>query len=343
MVEVIDPLTDPRWVQLSLAHRGGLFHSVPWMSAVTNAYGFRVQAVLALEHGQPVAGLAFCHLDDCVGSRIVSLPFTDACDPLGSSPAAIQRLLAHLQSHGLPIQLRVLDSMIAKDAGLPIAKRARWHRLPIADPESMWPGLSPAMRRGIRKAERDGVTVAALSGTDAVESFRQLHASVRKRKYHLLAQPAIFFHSLRDQFAASGDWLPLAAFHQGRLIAATIYLRCGNTLYYKFNASALDSLAHRPNNLLLWEGACMAHRLGCHTLDLGPSDDTQPGLIRFKQDSGAVPGELQFLRWAPEGFTDPRGDEVRRVLGQLTSLFAEPSLPDEVSLRAGAMLYRYFA
>jgi lipid II:glycine glycyltransferase (peptidoglycan interpeptide bridge formation enzyme) len=207
----------------------------------------------------------------------------------------------------------------------------------------MWQGLAPAMRRGIRKAGRDGVVVQPLTGLQAVEDFRGLHASVRKRKYRLLAQPAAFFGSIHDQFAPSGDWLPLGAYHQGRLIAATIYLRYGDTLYYKFNASAHDALELRPNNLLLWEGAKMAHQLGCHTLDLGPSDDNQPGLIRFKQDSGATASEVQFLRWVPDGWDDSRAAEVRRLLGQLTALLIEPSVPDDVSMRAGDLLYRYFA
>ncbi len=342
LVEIVNPLTDPRWLRLALANQGGLFHSVPWLKAVANAYGFSIQAALEVQDGEPVAGLTFCRLDDCAGSRIVSLPFTDACDPIGDS-SAIPNLVAHLQGYKLPVQLRFLDAAVPDASGLSVAKRARWHRLSITDPEAMWQALSPAMRRCIAKARRDGVAVEPLSGDRAIEAFLQLHAAVRKSKYRLLAQPARFFESIRHEFSVSGDWLPMGAFHQGRLIAVTIYLRSDRALYYKFNASAQDALSMRPNNLLLWEGAQMAHRLDCQTLDLGPSDDTQPGLIRFKQDSGATCGELSFLRWSPEAWDDPRAAEVRRVLGQLTGLLTEASVPDEISIRAGDLLYRYFA
>jgi CelD/BcsL family acetyltransferase involved in cellulose biosynthesis len=129
----------------------------------------------------------------------------------------------------------------------------------------------------------------------------------------------------------------------GRLIGASVYLKWGDTLYYKFNASAQDALAVRPNNLLVWEGIRLAQSLGCRTLDLGPSDEDQPGLIRFKREFGAVQKDAKFLLWTPPGWSDERGVEARRVLGELTRLMTSPGVPDDVTAGAGRQFYRYFA
>ena len=166
----------------------------------------------------------------------------------------------------------------------------------------------------IRRAEGAGVEIRPLIGVEGLHGFLDLHAALRKRKYRLLAQPACSSRRSRH-FAAVQGWHPLGAFIDGRLIAATIYLRWGDVLYYKFNASALDALAVRPNNLLIWAGAKLARSLGCRALDLGPSDDDQPGLIRFKRGFGAAERELTFFRWSPPGFSAERGAEVRRLLG----------------------------
>ena len=91
-----------------------------------------------------------------------------------------------------------------------------------------------------------------------------------------------------------------------------------------------------------WAGIQLAKRLGCTTLDLGPSDDDQPGLIRFKQGYGAWELELRFLRWTPPDWQQDQSD-TRRIMGEMTSLFTEPSVPDDVTARAGAALYRFFA
>jgi hypothetical protein len=102
-------------------------------------------------------------------------------------------------------------------------------------------------------------------------------------------------------------------------------------------------LATRPNNLLLVEGLSLAQAQGCVTLDLGPSDDDQPGLIRFKRSHGAMATELRHLRYVPAGWRDDRAVEVRQLLSTVTHLVTERDVPDEVTARAGAALYRWFA
>jgi len=44
------------------------------------------------------------------------------------------------------------------------------------------------------------------------------------------------------------------------------------------------------NSLLVWAGMTLGRALDCRALDLGPSDDDQPGLIRFKRQFGAEGG-----------------------------------------------------
>ncbi len=323
-IECIDPLTDGRWTELMRQPNAGLFHSLPWLQAIEDCYGFGIRACVSGE----AAGIPYCVLNDLAGPRVVALPFTDACDPIGSSTGCI---LTHLQSYRLPVQLRLLNSRM----NLEVSKRARWHRLSLPA-ES----IAPVFCRGVRKAQHMGVQVRPLSN---IHEFLRLHVAVRKNKYRLLAQPALFFESIQRRFSAVGAWHALGAYHQNQLIAATIYLRCGEILYYKFSASDQGKLALRPNNLLLWEGARLAVSLGCHTLDLGPSDDDQPGLIRFKRNTGAREQELQFLTWTPPGWRKEQAAEVRALLSEMTDLLTGPEVPDEVAMRAADKLYRYFA
>ncbi len=118
-----------------------------------------------------------------------------------------------------------------------------------------------------------------------------------------------------------------------------------DTLFYKFNASEPDALSLRPNNALIWAGVELAHELGCRTLDLGPSDDVQPGLIRFKAQTGAIAHELTVHRWTPPGSTS-EPDETRRLratLEDLTDLFVAPEVGLDVVEQAGDALYPSFA
>jgi hypothetical protein len=345
-VACIEPANDARWQALLEAHPAGLFHSPPWFRALTDAYGLEVRAYLVSDPaGTPLGGLPFCEIADALGPRLVSLPFSDACDPLVASQASWEALFARLRAHGVPVHLRCLDGPIAPaDERLTTVKRARWHTLSIdVPPEAQWAGLDGSTRRAIRKAGRCGVVIRPLEGSEGLRGFYGLHVALRKRKYRLLAQPLVFFEAIARRFGEADGWFPLGAYLGDRLVAATIYLRWGETLYYKFNASALDALDARPNNLLVWEGISRARSLGCRRVDLGPSDDDQPGLIRFKRYFGAAEKELRFLRYTPPEWQDERGAEARRLLGALTELFTAPDVPDDVAARAGALLYRHFS
>jgi lipid II:glycine glycyltransferase (peptidoglycan interpeptide bridge formation enzyme) len=232
---------------------------------------------------------------------------------------------------------------VAADPRLEITKRARWHSVPVASTiETQRTALAGPTRTAIAKAARERVETRPL---ERIEDFYWLHVTLRKRKYRLLAQPLEFFRNLERRFREVDGWHPLGAYRDGRLLAATVYLKWRDVLYYKFNASAVDELAPRPNNLLVWDGLALARRLGCRRLDLGPSDDDQPGLIRFKHHFGAEERELRFLRYTPR---PKEGSEVslgaaRALLVDLTSRMTAPDLPDDVTAQAGTALYRFFA
>jgi lipid II:glycine glycyltransferase (peptidoglycan interpeptide bridge formation enzyme) len=203
-------------------------------------------------------------------------------------------------------------------------------------------GFNASTRRAIRKAERSGVTIRPLEGAEGITAFHGLHVVLRKQKYRLLAQPLAFFQAISRSFREVGGWFPLGAFLGGKLIAATIYLRWADTLYYKFNASSPDSLSARPNTLLVSAGIRLAKSLGCQNLDLGPSDDNQLGLIRFKRQFGARERELRSLRYVPPGWRDEHA-AVRESLAEVTRVATSRGVPDEVTRDAGALLYRLFA
>jgi lipid II:glycine glycyltransferase (peptidoglycan interpeptide bridge formation enzyme) len=280
-----------------------------------------------------------------VSRRIVSLPFSDYCDPLVSSHQDWQDLFGELETHGMPVLLRCLHSRIVPDdPRLAVTKQARWHGLRLgSDLEKVWSDLDKSWRGAIRKARREGVVVQTVDDETFLEEFAAMHLSVRKYKYRRLSQPQALFEAICRRFRAVRSWYPLVACHQGRVIAACVFLRWNDTLYYKFSASRAEELAVCPNNLLLWEGIQLAKNIGCRLLDLGLSDDDQLGLIRFKQRLGTEEREIRHLCYTPTGHRPEREMEVRRLLEQMTELFTEPTVPDEVTNRAGDMLYRYFA
>lgn len=341
----VDPIGDPGWLALVSRHGAGLFHSPPWLAAVRDTYGFAIRATLVIdENGKPRSGIPYAVLEGLPAGRVVAAPFCDSCNPLLGAQEDFGELLATLRRHGLPVLMRCIDSDLPSAFGFVVTKRARWHVVDVLEKtEDRWQALDSSNRRAIQKARRMGVSVRPLEpGTD-LAAFHHLHVKVRKSKYGMLAQPLLFFETIAHHFQASGSWHALGAWIGERLVGATIYLRWGDTLYCKFNASSLDDLEARPNTLLTWEGIELAKHLGCRKLDLGPSDDDQPGLIRYKRQFGAREQELCFFGSAPHDWDDTPGIRSRRLFSELTQLLTRRDVPDSVTADAGKMLYGYFA
>lgn len=343
MIASLDPRTDPRWLRLASGPTGSLFTSPPWIQAVCESYGFTPEARIALsDSGEPLDGFAWVPIDDIRGARASALPFSDRGDPLVSNAAAWPGLAADALSSGLPLTLRCLsDSAAVADPRLHTVGEAAWHATPTDCTESeLLARISSASRRNIKAADRNGVTVSVSSELDAVHSFHRLHVWLRKNKYGLLAQPVEFFERIWQRFAPDDGVVTMLAELDGETVAGAVFLVWRDTLYYKFGASLAEYLPKRPNDAIYWAGLRLAVERGLRGVDWGLSDLDQPGLVSYKRKWGSVEGRIVTLRGGPDPVPKT---EVGAMLTELTRLFTDESVPDEITTRAGALLYRNFS
>ena len=342
-LETVDPRSDPVWTDLVRLRGGSVFQSPGWLSALASTYGFPLAAKVVYDEDAPRAGMLYTEVDDVRGSRVVSIPFSDYCDPLVEDEAQWRVLADSLIELGRPIQLRVLHNDIPLgDQRFACVRSARWHFLDLSsERDDIWAGLRKGTRSDIRRAMREGVEVIQAASTEDLRAFFDLHLAIRKRKYSMLCQPFRFFEGVWREFIESDQGFLLLARSGERVIAGAFFLISGTTLYYKFNASMPDTLPLRPNDLLLWEAISRAKSRGLTGLDFGLTDWEQSGLAHFKRKFGANESTIRFLRHSP--MEEEAGRRyVDELLASLTGLFTSPGVPDAVTEKAGDLLYRYF-
>jgi CelD/BcsL family acetyltransferase involved in cellulose biosynthesis len=342
----IDPLRDPEWATLMESPRGSLFGAPPWIAAVVDAYGFEVGAdVLLADDGKPAAGFVRTELRDIRGARILSLPFCDRLDPVVDTDEQWLELSEPTLTRGLPVELRVLDAQPPRrDPRFERVNELAWHETDLDRQEAeVLAGLHHMARRNIRTAARNGVSVRFGTDLADVQAFHELHRSTRKTKYRLLAQPLRFFESIWKNFAPIGKIAVGLASYDGRVIAGNLCLIWNDIMYYKFAASLTEGLAVRPNDLLAWESLRLGRERGCRRFDWGVSDLDQPGLVFYKQKFATGERRVLVLRHTPVDFDDAIGSETGHVFSELTQLLTRDDVPDEVTQRAGEILYRYFS
>ncbi|MBV9313923.1 MAG: GNAT family N-acetyltransferase [Pseudonocardia sp.] len=338
----VDPRTDPRWRQLAGGSGGSLFTSPPWIQAVCDSYDFIPQARIAVgDDGTPVGGFAWITVSDIRGERISSLPFCDRADPPLGSPAGWVGLADDALRAGTPLAMRCFsDCPAVADPALRVAGEAAWHGTPTnCTEEELHRRISSTSRRNLKAADRNGIQVVVSAELDAVHTFHRLHVRLRKNKYRLLAQPVEFFERIWERFSADEAVVTLLAEHDGIVVAGAMFLIWADTLYYKFGASLSEYLPMRPNDALYWAALKLAIARGLTGVDWGISDLDQPGLVSYKRKWASTERRVLTLRGGPD--PTPK-TEVGAMLGELTRLFTEESVPDDITTKAGALLYRHF-
>lgn len=341
----IDPQHDPLWQILVSKYRTDVFHSPAWIGALNATYDFDIKALVVLdEAGEPRAGLAYGRIEDMMDPRIVSLPFSDFCDPVVHDPADWDALITRLLAEDCRVNLRCLhNDLPLTDERLTFVNRAKWHCVDLRrEVDDLWMGLDGAARRAIKKAQRQGITVRIAKDKDDLRAFFLLHLKLRKYKYNLLAQSYSFFENIWDNFIPKGHGALMVAVHEERVIGGIFFLEWQNKFYYKFNASDQSCVNLRPNDLVIWEGIQYGREKGYDYIDFGLSDWDQEGLLQYKRKFATEEKTISFLRYTPEGTPGEKEKQIRKLLPQLTDLLAHNDVPDEVTERGGELLYKFF-
>ena len=101
-VHRVNPLSDPRWDTLVAHHpKASVFHQRPWLEALQRTYGYEP---IVFTTSSPSAGLRngilFCHINSWLtGHRLVSLPFSDHCEPICDSIEEMETLIHQSQDY----------------------------------------------------------------------------------------------------------------------------------------------------------------------------------------------------------------------------------------------------
>ena len=348
-IHIIDPTTDSRWDRfIANQAQSTIFHTSAWASVIRETYGFLPRYyILENEAGQFSAAIPlYIVRSKLTGNRLVCLPFSDFCCPLGNNTADITLLLnsatrdiesgiaSYFEVRGwqdgvIPAQI----NMIKRDYHL-------WHQLNLEPGiNALKQGFHHSVRRGISQAEKRGVKVRMTRTETDLEHFYRLNIATRK-KLGVLPQPRAFFKALFQHVISQNLGFIGLAEWQGKIIAGVVFLNHQDTIYYKFNASDENHLQKRPNHLIIWEAIRYACANGYKYLDFGRCALEEEGLRTFKRRWGATEINAPYYYY-PEvkGFATVPENSLRY---QAMKAFSR-IMPKFVFKMAGSLLYKHLA
>jgi hypothetical protein len=350
-MKVIDPSLDRRWDDFVHRHPDGtIFHTSNWARVIQRSYGhvpcyaIREDGAGDIQTGVPL----FLIGNRFTGKRLVSLPFTDRCNPLLSGPDDMMSIgsdLAAVAGNMDARNVEIRSALAGADGTTPPGYRVfAYYKLHLLDLDQgldrVWQGFKQkSVRYPIRKAEACAMTIRQGGAEADMRIFHKLNVITRK-KHGVIPQPYRFFENIYRELIASKLAFLLIAEYRYRPIAASIFFTYRKAIHYKYNSSSGLYGDCQPNHLLLWRAIEEACGRRFSLMDLGRTAPDNRGLVSFKRHWGACETDLPYYFY-PEikssGGTFEKGSLYRTAASVLKKM------PAAVLERLGTVSYKYFA
>jgi CelD/BcsL family acetyltransferase involved in cellulose biosynthesis len=341
-IQIINPLVDSRWDDLVNRHpRSSAFHQRGWLQALSLTYGYEPCVLTSASAGDRLPdGVVLCRVSSWItGTRLVSLPFADHCEPLLNDENDFPEFLDHLEAEcdrrqWKYVEFRPVTDTHERDHGLQPDCSYWAHNLDTKPClEEILRGLHKnSFRRKIRRAQTERLSYEVGNSQQLLDEFYRL-LLITRRRHQLLPQPRKWFNNL---VTCMGDKVQIRlARKDGVPVAAMLTLRHRSSLVYKYGCS--DKRFHNMGGMpfLFWKLVEECKASGLSSIDLGRSDLTNQGLIVFKDRLGAARKLLTYYR-----YTNLRA--LRMPNWQSLGFSGLCSiLPDTVLSTAGGLVYRH--
>jgi hypothetical protein len=343
-LNIIDPLTDTRWDDLVARHpSASAFHRRGWLEALKQTYGYKPFVLTSASPAEPVMdGIVACRITSWLtGTRLVSLPFADHCEPLFSDSGDRHLLSEQLvdeykRQHCKYLEFRPLRASADLGNEFQANESFHFHELDLSPSiEQLFKGLhKDSIQRKIKRAEKEQISYEAGRTEEFIQTFYHL-LLITRRRHQLPPQPISWFRNLAKNM---GDALHIrVARKNGAPIAALLTLRHRSNIIYKYGCS--DGAFHQMGGMpfLFWKLIEEGKATGADCIDFGRSEMDNEGLVAFKDKFGTTKRTLTYYRYP--GTTAKQDARAWGDSGLARRMFS--ILPDGVLSAAGKILYRH--
>jgi Acetyltransferase (GNAT) domain len=338
----IDPIWDPRWEVLVDTHpQASVFHSSKWLKALQGVYGYEPVVISSCALGDRLTnGLVYCRAKSWLtGRRLVSLPFSDHCEPLISRSDELDDLLLQMERYvdedkWKYVEIRPISCEPSSHTKFGRTVTHYLHRLNLGlSAEQLFRTFhKDCVQRKIRRAEREHLNYEEGASEALLEKFYRLLVMTRRRQ-GLPPQPLNWFRGL---IAAFGNDLKIrVASKNGVAVATILTLSHKKSIVYKYGCSdaAFNNLGGTA--LLLWKTIQEGIDRGFEELEMGRSEVGNLGLAAFKERWGASRSVISYWTY-PRREAEPPSNWKKRLAQHVVS-----SVPDLALKTVGKLLYRH--
>ena len=342
----LDPIQDPRWANLVEKHpKASVFHTVAWLKALRRTYGYMpVVFTTSPPTGKLKNGLVFCRIHSWLtGCRLVSLPFSDHCEPLCDSTEDANFLIRYLQTavehqDWKYLEVRPINGNLGQSGDRINCLPGTSYFLHLLD---LRPDLDEVFRsfdkdsvqRRVKRAERAGLVENCGRSDELLKEFYALFVMTRSRH----GVPPIPYAWFRNLIQCQNKALNIRlAYKDETPIASILTLQFRNVVYYKYGCSDARFNKFGAVPWLLWRAMAEAKSNGATEFDMGRTEEDNTGLLRFKNHWVPRPKRLVYWKFPYTTSLDSTGGWKLKMAKRVFSC-----MPDKLLTIIGKLIYRH--
>lgn len=347
-LQILDSCLDKRWDDFILSHPySSIYHHRLWKELIQKTYRYQPYYFVLQNSNGIRAGAAFFLVKSKItGTRMVSLPFSDYCDPLINDQNEFDALFSEVikKSKNLgashiefrsKFSSRQFDTCVKNET-----ENNRNHVLELMgsleEIENKF--HDSCIRRSIKKAGKNKIKIVCGTDQKDMRIFYEFMVLTRKR-HGLPPQPYDFFYNMWELLYPQDILDVLLATYEDRPIAGIVIVRFKDTMYYLYGGSDSNFNNKRPNHLLLWKAIQMAHSEGLKYFDFGRTAVDNQGLMDFKRRWGTKEFKIT-------SYTYPKVKKHKLLLnrnGTKSGLFYSltKKLPTPILKLGGNLFYKH--
>jgi len=288
--------------------------------------------------------MVFCRINSWLtGRRLVSLPFSDHCEPLCDSNEDANFLIRYLQAamehQGWKyLQVRLIDGDLQKTSeGIECRPAEEYflHTLDLRpDLDDVFSKLDKdSVQRRVQRAGRACLTEKCGRSAELLRDFYTLFLITRRRQ-GVPPTPYAWFQNLIHDLDRALEIR--VAYKDESPIAAIITLQFRDVVYYKYGCSDTRFNKFGAIPWLFWSAIASAKSKGAIEFDMGRTQQDNPGLLAFKNHWVPHPQRLIYWQYPYDDSNNLAGNWKRKLAKS-----ALPFLPNGLQKIIGKVLYRH--
>jgi len=332
-----------RWDEFVKSHPNGTpFHLSSWIRTIYETYSYKPCFYVLIDDNDDIVGILPCFFLKGLfnGTRIVCLPFSDFCGPLVKDTCLEKDLLKKvIEEDKDQVKYLEIRSPLLNNSDFIWHNYYKHHILDLhKDPDEVRKNFDKkTVKYSIRKSEKAGVIIREENSLWGIQEFYRLHLLTRI-KHGIPAPPFKFFKIMFDNIIARGFAFILLASYGSKTIAAGIFFKYKEYIYFKYNASDPQYLSLKtPNHLLTWHAIKQACLNDYRFFDFGRTSPDNKGLMRYKEMWGARRIDLPYCYY-PHPYALALKEE-----NLLYSMFTKfwHLVPNILTEKIGPKIYKY--